>query len=113
MARIADYLLENLNDVYVKGDTTAAATRLRAAGMTVRAVGDGVVEGWVSPSATAAVAALGSAVPVIPGVLAGTTSEGDADHDGPVARAAGATGAFSEGGAWSGATASLPSAAIG
>ena len=82
-----------LTDVYVKGDEQAAATRLRAAGMTVRGVADGVVEGWVAPSASAAVSALGSAVPVIPGVLAGTTSEGDAAHDGPAARAAGATGA--------------------
>lgn len=91
-----------LIDVYVTGDVTAAASRLRAAGMEVRATTDGppsaFVEGLVPVDRIVAI----SDVPGVAGVqpvqgfgtdVGAQTSAGDAAHRGPQARALGATGA--------------------
>src|SRR6185437_7330285 len=86
-----------LADVYVRGDADAAQRSLTQLGMGVSAVADGVLEGWLPRSAIEEAGALPTTravMPVLPGVVAGQyTSEGDAVHRAPEARAAGATGA--------------------
>src|SRR4051812_2820920 len=93
---------EVLVDVYVKGAVSAGATALRAQGMRVQAVSrrapERVVEGWLPIVALDDVARLDAAKAVVPGsdgVLntGSVTSEGDAAHRGPQARALGPSGA--------------------
>jgi len=91
-----------LVDVYVDGDMGAATAALRAQGMVVRAVSSRppqrMVEGTLPVSALTDVAGLASTRAVLAVQGSGTnvgnvTSEGDAAHRGPQARALGPTGA--------------------
>ncbi|MET0510226.1 MAG: S8 family serine peptidase [Thermoleophilaceae bacterium] len=91
-----------LVDVYVSDAVSERAARLREYGMRVEAVSrhepQRMVEGWLAVSALEDVAALESTravVPVYEPVLntGSVTSEGDAAHRGPQARALGPTGA--------------------
>lgn len=91
-----------LVDVIVTGDADAAAARLRAAGMDVRATADGppqaMVEGYVAVDRLDAIARVAGVIGVQPvqgiGTDAGAKlSEGDAAHRGPAARALGVDGA--------------------
>jgi len=93
---------ETLVDVYVTGDIDAAATRLRALGMDVRAVSrhnpERMIEGLLPVDAAPQVAALTAVKGVLSGVAGGTntgsvTSQGDASHRGPQARGLGVNGA--------------------
>ena len=88
-------------DVYVNGDLDAAATALRARGLRVGATAERpfrIVEGALPIEALDEVARL-SAVRAVAAVYPGgvdvgsVTSEGDASHRGPQARALGPTGA--------------------
>lgn len=88
-------------DVYVNGSIDEAAGKLRALGMHVTAVSrvepERMVEGYLPVSALTDTAALGSTHAVL-ATFSGTdvgsvTSEGDAAHHGPQARALGPTGA--------------------
>src|SRR5205823_1354021 len=88
-------------DVYVDGDLATATAALRALGMRIEAVSDRaperMVEGVLPVPKLTAAAALGSTHAVL-SVYTGTnigakTSEGDAAHRGPQARALGPTGA--------------------
>ena len=88
-------------DVYVNGSIDEAAGQLRALGMQVSAVSrvepERMVEGYLPVSALTDSAALGSTHAVL-ATFSGTdvgsvTSEGDAAHHGPQARALGPTGA--------------------
>jgi hypothetical protein len=90
-----------LVDVYVNGDVQAAAQRLRALGMRVTATStrapERMVEGYMPVSGATDVAKLQSTRAVVSILGAGTdvgsvTSEGDAAHHGPQARALGPTG---------------------
>lgn len=87
-------------DVYVDGDAGGAAGRLRALGMQVRAVGrlgkEPAVEGMLPVAELTDVAALASTRAVLAAYgytdAGSVTSEGDAAHRGPQARALGPTG---------------------
>jgi hypothetical protein len=90
-------------DVYVNGPVGEAAARLRDAGMDVDASvadgpsGLGIVEGWIPVDALAGAARLGRVQAIMPVVgfeldSGSVTSEGDAAHNGPAARALGVTG---------------------
>ena len=88
-----------LVDVYVDGDMSAARHDLEALGMRVEAVSNRqpqrMVEGWLSADEAARAAALGAVRAVLPVTGTGTdatTSEGDAAHHGPAARALGFSG---------------------
>ncbi len=89
-------------DVYVNGNITAAAQRLRALGMRISAVSrrapERMVEGYMPLDAATKVARLGRTRAVLSVIGGGTdtgsvTSQGDASHRGPQARALGPTGA--------------------
>src|SRR4051794_27748298 len=91
-----------LADVYVNGDLHRAASRLRAEGMKVEATSDRpgfrIVEGWVPVTAVQKIAGLVStraisAVPPYRKDVGSVTSQGDAAHRGPAARATGHDGA--------------------
>jgi hypothetical protein len=91
-----------LVDVYVQGDVQAAAQRLRTLGMDVTATStrapERMVEGYMPVSEATTVAGLSTTQAVVSIIGAGTdvgsvTSEGDAAHHGPQARALGPTGA--------------------
>jgi hypothetical protein len=91
-----------LVDVYVKGSVRERAAGLRGHGMRVEALSarapQPVVEGWIPVSALDDVAALDGTraiVPVGEAILntGSVTSEGDARHRGPEARALSPTGA--------------------
>ena len=88
-----------LVDVYVTGSVSSRAEELRSHGMSVQAVSrrepQRMVEGWLPVDALEQVAALPGTraiAPIYPGGLNATTSEGDAAHHGPQARALGPTG---------------------
>ena len=90
-----------LVDVYVSGPVRDRADALRGHGMDVEAVSgrapERMVEGWLPVSALDDVAELDSTRAVVPVYEAGfntgsATSEGDAAHRGPQARALGPTG---------------------
>jgi hypothetical protein len=88
-----------LVDVYVKGDASQAAAQLKDAGMDVQASTNRapvpMVEGYLPVSAAESVASLTVVRAVIPVVGAGSSSvgsvssQGDAAHNGPQARALG------------------------
>lgn len=89
-------------DVSVRGGSAGAARALRAAGMEVTGRTDRapvpIVEGWLPVDAAEAVASLGvtKSVDTVRGMdlnVGARTSEGDAAHRGPQARALGANGA--------------------
>jgi hypothetical protein len=91
-----------LVDVYVDGGMSAARRALEALGMRVQAVSnrrpERMVEGWLTADEAAQAAVLGSVRAVLPVVGYGTdvgsvTSQGDAAHNGPAARALGFNGA--------------------
>ena len=91
-----------LVDVYVRGAVRERADRLRGHGMRIEALSahapQRMVEGWLPVSALGDVAALGSTQAIVPVYDAlfntgSATSEGDAAHHGPQARALGPTGA--------------------
>jgi Subtilase family len=93
---------EVLVDVYVNGDMSAARRALEMTGMRVEAVSDReperIVEGWLGPREAVDTAALSSTKAVLAVMGGGTdvgsvTSQGDAAHNGPAARALGFNGA--------------------
>lgn len=91
---------DTLVDVYVDGDMPTAKHELEALGMRVEAESERppqrMVEGWLSAEQAAQAAALDAVRAVLPVTGTGTdatTSEGDAAHHGPAARALGFNGA--------------------
>jgi subtilisin family serine protease len=94
---------KTLVDVYVTGDVSAAARRLRALGFDVTATStrapERVVEGYLPVAAATKVAALASTKAVLTIAdrplldVGAVTSQGDAAHHGPQARALGPSGA--------------------
>jgi Subtilase family len=93
---------EVLVDVYVNGDLADARRALEADGMRVQAVSnrqpEQMVEGWLGPREAVDAAGLTSVRAVMAVIGYGTdvgsvTSQGDAAHNGPAARALGFNGA--------------------